>query len=200
MPTAYGANNHGSIVQIGEDWYIFYHRHTNNTYYSRQGCAEKLQIMPDGSIPQVEITSCGLNGGPLEGKGEYPAYLACNLFTDTPSVYVGEGNFPRVMQDGRDGDEEVGYIANITDSTTIGFKYFDCHDIREISIWTRGYADGTFEVKTAWDGEVLATLEVQYTNVWEKYTAPVTIPDGIQALYLTYRGNGNAALRSFELS
>ena len=200
MPTAYGANNHGSIVQIGEDWYIFYHRHTNNTWYSRQGCAEKLQIMPDGSIPQVKITSCGLNGGPLEGKGEYPAYLACNLFTDTPSVYVGEGNFPRVMQDGRDGDEEVGYIANITDSTTIGFKYFDCHDIREISIWTRGYADGTFEVKTAWDGEVLATLEVQYTNVWEKYTAPVTIPDGIQALYLTYRGNGNAALRSFELS
>ncbi len=79
------------------------------------------------------------------------------------------------MQDGRDGDEEVGYIANITDSTTIGFKYFDCHDIREISIWIRGYADGTFEVKTAWDGEVLATLEVQYTNVWEKYTAPVTI-------------------------
>jgi len=57
MPTAYGANNHGSIVQIGEDWYIFYHRHTNNTYYSRQGCAEKLQIMPDGSIPQVKITS-----------------------------------------------------------------------------------------------------------------------------------------------
>ena len=101
MPTAYGANNHGSIVQIGEDWYIFYHRHTNNTWYSRQGCAEKLQIMPDGSIPQVKITSCGLNGGPLEGKGEYPAYLACNLFTDTPSVYVGEGNFPRVMQDGR---------------------------------------------------------------------------------------------------
>ena len=96
------------------------------------------------------------------------AYLACNLFTDTPSVYVGEGNFPRVMQDGRDGDEEVGYIANITDSTTIGFKYFDCHDIREISIWAWGYADGTFEVKTAWDGEVLATLEVQYTNVREK--------------------------------
>ena len=28
MPTAYGANNHGSMVQIGDDWYIFYHRHT----------------------------------------------------------------------------------------------------------------------------------------------------------------------------
>ena len=93
MPTAYGANNHGSIVQIGEDWYIFYHRHTNNTWYSRQGCAEKLQIMPDGSIPQVKITSCGLNGGPLEGKGEYPAYLACNLFTDTPQFMWVKGIF-----------------------------------------------------------------------------------------------------------
>ena len=99
MPAAYGANNHGSMVQIGEDWYIFYHRHTNNTWYSRQGCAEKLTIREDGSIEQAEITSCGLNGGPLKGKGEYPAYLACNLFTDVPSVYVGKSNVTRVMQD-----------------------------------------------------------------------------------------------------
>ena len=28
VPAAYGANNHGSIVKLGEDWYIFYHRHT----------------------------------------------------------------------------------------------------------------------------------------------------------------------------
>lgn len=55
MLTAYGANNHGSIVQIGEDWYIFYHRHTNNTWYSRQGCAEKLQIMPDGRDGDEEV-------------------------------------------------------------------------------------------------------------------------------------------------
>ena len=31
MPMAYGANNHGSIVEIQDDWYIFYHRHTNGT-------------------------------------------------------------------------------------------------------------------------------------------------------------------------
>ena len=41
---AYGANNHGSIVEINGDWYIFYHRHTNGTWYSRQGCAEKIEI------------------------------------------------------------------------------------------------------------------------------------------------------------
>ena len=73
MPMAYGANNHGSIVQIKDQWYIFYHRHTNGSWYSRQGCAEPISIADDGSIEQVEITSCGLNGGPLGGQGEYPA-------------------------------------------------------------------------------------------------------------------------------
>ena len=199
LPMAYGANNHGSMVEIKGRWYIFYHRHTNGTWYSRQGCAEELEILPDGRIPQVEITSCGLNGGPLEGKGEYPAYIACHLFTDTPSVYVGGERFPKIMQDGRDGDELPGYIANIQDSATAGFKYFDCKGIREIRIKVRGYADGVFEVKTSWNGEALARIKVKYSNVWEEYTVPVGIPDGKQAIYLTYRGGGNASLLSLNL-
>ena len=199
QPMAYGANNHGSIVRIGGDWYIFYHRHTNGSWYSRQGCAERIRIGEDGRIPQVELTSCGLNGGPLEGRGEYPAYIACNLFCDTPSVYVGDSRFPKIMQDGRDGDEEPGYIANIQDTATAGFKYFDCQGVTAVRIRVRGYADGVFEVRTAWDGEVLARLKVEYSNVWEEYTAPVNIPDGRQAIYLTYRGGGNASLLSFTL-
>ena len=199
MPMAYGANNHGSMVQIQDDWYIFYHRQTNGTWYSRQGCAEKLEILADGSIPQVEITSCGLNGGPLAGKGEYPAYLACNLFYNKPSAYIGDAHAPKVMQDGRDGDEELGYVANITDSATAGFKYFDCKGIKEIKIWVRGYGSGTFEIKTSWDGEVLGTATVENANVWEEYSIPVNIPDGKQAIYITYRGPGNVSLKSFEL-
>ncbi len=199
LPVAYGANNHGSMVEIGGKWYIFYHRHTNGTWYSRQGCAEKLEILPDGRIPQVEITSCGLNGGPLEGKGEYPAYIACHLFTDRPSVYVGGEKFPRIMQDGKDGDEEPGYIANMQDTATAGFKYFECHGVRKIKIKVRGYANGEFEVKTSWDGEALAVIRVKNSNVWEEYEAPAAIPDGKQAVYLTYRGNGNASLLSFTL-
>lgn len=198
-PMAYGANNHGSIVQIGEDWYIFYHRHTNGTWYSRQGCAEKIKITADGSIPQVEMTSSGMSGGPLRGEGEYGAYLACNLFTDTESVYVGDDRFPKIMQDGRDGDEEPGYIGNMKDSATAGFKYFACKNVNGIGIKTRGYAGGCFEVRTAWDGDVLAEIPIQYSNVWEQYSAPVHIPDGTQAIYLTYRGEGIASLLSFTL-
>ena len=200
MPVAYGANNHGSIVQIGEDWYIFYHRHTNGTWYSRQGCAEKISFREDGSIQQAEITSCGLNGGPLRGKGVYPAYLACHLFTKEPSAYVGGDRFPKVMQDGKDGDEETGYVGNIQDSATAGFKYFDMKGVSRITITVRGYAKGVFRVKTSWDGEVLAEIPVDYTNVWQDYTVPLSIEDGVHALYFTFCGQGNAMLKSFELS
>ncbi|NLW89916.1 MAG: family 43 glycosylhydrolase [Clostridiaceae bacterium] len=199
MPSAYGANNHGGIAEINGTWYIFYHRHTNGTWYSRQGCAEPLTLLPDGRFPQVEMTSCGLNGGPLRGQGEYASYIACNLFTDTPSIYVGGCDFPRIVQEGRDGDEETGYIVNMKDSATAGFKYFDCKGVRTIRVTTRGYAEGTVEVRTAMNGEVLAGINIHNTNVWETSGSPISLPDGVHEIYLTYRGGGNAALKSFEL-
>ena len=35
---------------------------------------------------------------------------------DKPGPYVGAGQ-PKITQDGRDGDEELGYIVDITDKT-----------------------------------------------------------------------------------
>ncbi|MCR5187922.1 MAG: family 43 glycosylhydrolase [Treponema sp.] len=201
MPAAYGANNHGGIEYINGDWYIFYHRHTNGTWYSRQGCAEKIKILPDGSIPQVQITSCGLNGGPLSGKGYYSAHIVCNMFIpNKPSMYISDQPYPKVTQDGRDGDKEYGYIADVTDQATFGFKYFDFKEIKKITIWTRGYASGCYEVKTQWDGPVLGTIPVSFTNIWEKHSADIEIPDGVSALYLTYKGSGKGQFKGFELS
>lgn len=197
MPMAYGANNHGSIVEIKDEWYIFYHRHTNGTWYSRQGCAEKIEFLPDGTIPQVEMTSCGLNGGPLQGIGEYPAYLACNLFTQEPSIYVGGDNFPKITQGGGEGDFGSGYIANIKDTATAGFKYFNCQKVEKISIAVRGYAKGVFEVRTKWDGPIIAELEVEYSNIWKTYTSGICLPDGVHALYFTFKGEGTAQFKSF---
>lgn len=204
-PMFYGGNNHGSIVEINDQWYIFYHRHTNGTNFSRQGCAEPIYFKEDGSIPQVEMTSCGLNGGPLTGKGEYPTYLACNLFCKEESLYTDwtcswmNNQFPKITQDGRDGDEEIGFIANMKDSATAGFKYFDCKGITKVKIKVRGYCKGHFEVKTAWDGDVLGTIPVDFTNIWTEYSADISIPDSVQSLYFTYRGSGSASFGSFTL-
>ncbi len=201
MPMAYGGNNHGSIIKIEDQWYIFYHRHTNGTNFSRQECAERIEVDEiSGSIKQAEMTSCGLNGGPLEARGEHPAYIVCNLRRENYTTkYVGGDKFAKVVQDGSDGDENVGYLANIQDGTTAGFKYFNCKSISKISIYTRAYAHGTFEFKTAWDGEVLASIRIDSSNIWEKRSADIALPDGVNAIYITYRGSGNVHLKSFEL-
>ncbi|HSK68218.1 MAG TPA: family 43 glycosylhydrolase [Candidatus Limnocylindria bacterium] len=197
---AFGGNNHGGIVEIQGKWYIFWHRHTNGTWFSRQACAEPIAFLPDGSIPQAEITSCGLNGGPLPARGEYPAWIACHLFTEEGmSMYAGAPRQPRVMQDGSDRDPGESYIGDIRDGTTAGFKHFDCRGVRGVRIRTRAYMDGVFEVKTSWDGEALARIPVRNSNVWAAGEADVRIPDGTHSLYLTYRGTGeHIQLRSLE--
>lgn len=203
-PMYYGGNNHGSIVEIGDAWYIFYHRQTNGTSFSRQGCLEKIHFNEKGEIPQVEMTSCGANGGPLDGRGEYPTYIACNLFCPQESIYSGLGGymdnrFPKITQDGKDGDEETAYIANMQDGSVAGFKYFNCSGIRKVRIKVRGYCKGVFKVKTAWDGDSLGEMTVDFTNVWTEYSADISIPDGKQALYFEFKGDGNASLASFTL-
>ncbi|MBO9598988.1 MAG: family 43 glycosylhydrolase, partial [Cohnella sp.] len=204
-PMYYGGNNHGGIVEIEGQWYVFYHRHTNGTNFSRQACVEPISFREDGTIIQAEMTSCGPNGGPLEGRGEYPAYLACHLFCKDEAFYTGapgewmDARFPKITQDGKDGDEEVGYIANMRDSATAGFKYLRCEGIKKVTIKVRGYCRGAFEIKTAWDGPALASIPVDFTNVWKAYSTDVAIPDGVHAIYFTYRGGGGAALASFEL-
>ena len=199
VSTCYGANNHGSIVEIGNDWYIFYHRHTHGTWYSRQGCAEKIRFEADGSIKQVEITSCGLNNGPLSDKGEYPSYIACNIFTDAHTVYV-EDYAPRIVQEGIENDKGYSYIKAIRNNTTIGFKYFDMKDVTGLKIKTRAYYHGKFEIRTSYDGEVLGEISGDGSNIWVegncKFEKKV---NGVLPLYLTFVGNGSASLKSIEL-
>ena len=195
-PVAFGGNNHGSIVEIRGQWYVFYHRQTNGHWFSRQGCAEPIFFDEAGRIAQVEMTSCGLNGGPLPGEGDYPAYIACHLFEAEPVLYAGDPALPRITQAGGDDDKGPAYIAGIREGTNIGFKYFDCRGVKRISIECQAYCHGRFEVRSAFGGPVLAEIPVQSSNVWERYTAEAAFPDGKQCLYLTYRGTGTPMLRT----
>ena len=197
MMINYTGNNHGGIEKINGEWYIFYHRHTNGTSYSRQGCAEKIKIEKDGSIPQTEITSCGLNGGPLLGKGEYPAYIACHLFTENFGTIQHDGIL-KITQDGRDGEdgnpieginnaEDTSYITGIKGNAVIGFKYFDFKGIKKVTIKTRAALLGNFEIRTKWDGEVLGKIQIkEVSNYWEEHSGDINIPDGVSSLYLKY--------------
>lgn len=104
-----GGNNHGSICNINGQWYIFYHRMTNGTIMSRRGCVEKIEILPDGSIPQVEMTSLGFEEH-LNPYAVTPAETACVL---KGGCFITELNiFERV-------------ITSITSGCVMGWRYFD---------------------------------------------------------------------------
>ena len=204
-PMAYGGNNHGSMVEILGQWYIFYHRQSNGHNFSRQGCVEKIYFTEDGAIPQAEITSCGGRATPLNGCGEYPTYIACHLTAKEERAYVGYDTafmppeFPKITKEGGDGDETLGFIFNMKDGATAGFKYFDCRGVKGVSIKTRAYANGHVAVKLAHDGEALCRIPVRGANIWTESRADVTIPDGVHALYFTFEGTGTLSFGFFTL-
>ena len=104
-----GGNNHGSLCKVGDQWYVFYHRMTNGSMFSRRACVEKVTILPDGTIPPVEMTSLGFEES-LTPYEPVKAEIACVL---TGGCFITEKDlFTRV-------------ITQIKDGCVIGYKYFD---------------------------------------------------------------------------
>lgn len=204
VPCNYTGTNHGSIVEISGQWYVFYHRQTNRTPYARQGCAEKIELLPDGRIPQVRVTSCGLNRGPLLPGYCYPAGIACCLQTAAGAApyraktTIGDEH-PYITQDGPDGDADARqYIANLRDGSNAGFRSFLLHPGTPITVTLRANGSGTLEISDSEKGAPVATLPVHPAAEW--YTQQSTLPlDGVQELWFTYRGSGAADLLEFKL-
>lgn len=104
-----GGNDHGSIMEINGQWYIFYHRMTNGSIMSRRGCVEKIEILPDGTIPQVEMTSLG-----------FEEYLNPYKITYSDTACVLKGGCIITER-----DEFERCITMITDGAVMGWKYFE---------------------------------------------------------------------------
>ncbi len=198
---------HGSIEFIDGQWYVFYHRLTHKSDYSRQACAEKITIETDGSIRQVEITSCGLSEKPICASSKIPAVVCCNLTNgDMPhgcnSIY--ETSFPNVNH--RDDDM---FIAEICDRTMIGYKYLTFNGESKLTITARSDSDGRFTIKAAKknglytesDAAVeIGTVDVGQSDQWKEYEADVSSINGTYALYLFYSGEGLAELKELIFS
>lgn len=179
---------HGSIENINGEWYVFYHRLTHKSDYSRQACAQKIKIEEDGSIKQVEMTSCGLNNGPLVAEGTYPATICCSLTNGhmphgCNKIYTD--SFPNVNHEGEDR-----FVSEIADGTLIGYKYFDIQDNKEFKIVYRGNANGKLVLTTKIDGEKIGEFDIKATSDWTELTTDAAFTNGATAIYLKYSGEG----------
>ena len=204
----YLGNTHGGLLELDGKWYIFYHRQTNRDSYCRQACAERLERTPDGGFMQAEITSCGLNNGPLEGNGRYEARIACNLWGKDGTIRYDKASakrdrkHPYLTQSGKDREEGGDqYIANMRDGATAGFKYFSFPGPGMIRIELRGKAEGVMTVSTESEGKaVVSTIPVSLESAsWEAFSAPLSVTEGVHALYFRYNGEGYVDFNSFSI-
>ena len=179
---------HGSIEFINGKYYIFYHRLTHKSDYSRQACAEEIKMNRDGTFNQVEITSCGLNGKALEAKGKYSACIACNITNGKMphgSNKIFSEHFPNV-----NNDKELRFISEITDKTLIGFKYFDFNHNKKLSITYKGLAHGFINISNDLPDKFIKKVKIMPQSDFTKLTIDVNFLDGVRPLYLYFEIDG----------
>ncbi len=144
------------------------------------------------------MTSCGLNGAPLSGKGSYPAYIACNVYGKNGTRFLSMLKYPRGMdpfltQKGKDREEGPDqYVSNFCTDCTVGFKYFDLRETRKITVHLQGYGNGcTVTVRTQEKGDVICRIPVETCTEGKAFAG--TLPPGLggrEALYFSVEGRG----------
>jgi hypothetical protein len=195
---AHGGNIHGGLARINGQWYIFYHRQTNNTVFSRRACAERVTIAADGTISRVEQTSLGFEES-LNPYKVTPADIAC--------VFRG-GSYVTEL------DKRTQPVVGNKNACIVGYKYFDFGQPfpGQQTLFTvqlrNGSAAGNIEV---WLGDpqaggeqigaVVVKKEPASDGWWRELTIPVRNLTGRHAVYLRFTSETPDAtvadLRSF---
>lgn len=192
-------NTHGGLVELEDGWYVFYHRQTHAIECCRQGCAQKLPIRPDGWFGMAEITSCGLNRGPLAARGSYPAGCCCHL--TSPEISPERLNVrqcrrstePHIYEE----SETLHYIARIGAGTTVGFKYFQWEAPDCLMLTLRGMGPVCVELRLdAPEGPAIGQTREQLTGGWQELAVPLSAVTGVHSLYICFREAQNVQFRT----
>ena len=189
--------NHGSIEFIDGQWYVFYHRNTNKTAYSRQACAERIEILPDGSIPQVEITTQGLNGAPLLAKGKFPAVLCCNL-TNCKMPHLGNGVIKKRIPYITSEEDKRFVVA--TNNTKITYKYFEFADEKaRITLNVQAEFDGVISVFLSDDKTPIKAIPIEAKKGSQEVSAEFYVSKKENSLTFLWNGKGDIRLYEFAI-
>lgn len=199
-PEYYWGNNHGSILEMDYELYIFYHRHTNKSSWCRQGCVEHL-VMENGKIEQVNMSSMGMRKEPFLFQGEYPAYISCILKKQEMDAYIPfqflqfTSSDPFVTQE---KNTEIPFVSNLRNGSTAGYRYFRFYEGEcNIKVTIRGIAEGKLCLWGEKQGD-MGHIQVCPSKAWTQFQGVLQTKQVIDTLYLTYFGTGSIDIVSFE--
>ncbi len=165
-------NNHGSVMQVNGQWYVFCHRQTGTDEYSRQAMLEPIDAAQgrDGAVylgkieyrdgepvssRPVEMTSQGAHINGLDARKWISAGYACHLHGGKEAAYIA----PVYEQD----DNISAPVRNITPGLTAGFRYlqFGNNTPETVTVVMMAAAETQVSVRLdAHDGKEIARLAV----------------------------------------
>ncbi len=169
-------NNHGSIVQYKDKWYVLYHRSTHSSKMMRKACIEPISFNADGTINEVEMTSQGA-GAPLNAFSRIDAARACWM----------QGNVRIRRHADNPLREELGAFHS---GDIAAWKYID---------FGQGTSRATIKVKSASDGEIILRKDsptgeiigqqtIKAGSEWKHYNMRLKKIKGVHALWVECRG------------
>lgn len=142
-------NTHGSILNINDRWWVFYHRQTGTDEFSRQAMVAPIEVNVEPgkggkvTISEAEYTSEGFETDGLDPMKKYPAGIASHLTGPTaprhayPKVYyTGSYVEPKRIADHRVStpyDLSINFnpVVNNTNGSTVGYKYFNFDKLQD---------------------------------------------------------------------
>lgn len=173
-------NNHGSIVQYKNQWYVFYHRSTHNSRMMRKACVEPIFFNEDGSIDEVEMTSQGA-GAPLDAFNKIDAERACLLF--------GSVNIQLV-------ESKNEQLTSIRNRDNVAYKYIDFKDgANQIQLRVKPLKNGgniSVRLDQPW-GKKLGNLDItgELSGEWLTVSSDIKKTEGVHAVWLVFTGEND---------
>ena len=195
-------NNHGSVMEVNGQWYVFYHRQTGTDEYSRQAMLEPIDAAQgkDGKVflgkieyrdgepvssSPVEMTSQGPQVNGLNAREWISAGYACHLHGGREQAYIAPVYEQR--------DDVSAPVMNITDGTAAGFRYlqFGKNPPKTVTAVAKAEEGMTISVRLDKpDGREIACLRIEKGQT-ENTALLKDDVTGKHAVYFVF-GTGNA--------
>ena len=188
-------NNHGSVMEVNGQWYVFYHRQTGRDEFSRQAMLEPVDVVQgkDGKVwigsvdcldgepvasRPVEMTSQGpqLNG--INAREWISAGYACHLYGGTETAWIEPVYEQR--------DDVSARVMDITDGLSAGFRYlqFGLNTPKTITLVMNTEGEGKVHVRLDTPGgREIALIEVKNGETTVPLLGGVT---GKHAVYFVF--------------
>lgn len=146
-------NVHGSLVEFGGEWYVFYHLPVIDKRLTRVMCMDRINFRPDGSIAEVLPTSSGIRGAFRAGD---------RIQASSAVIYPAGERTPAFVS--RKGD--YAKLIFSSKGSYAGYRYVDLSGLDTGSV--------TLDVNTVAGGGM---MELRINDPEGKLMAAVPLPD-----------------------